>query len=101
MKPSRLMLLGAALLASLALAACGDSTVSADEMSTQVQASLEDAGGPPIESVDCPEVPAEEGEVFDCEATRTNGGTLKIEGEITSADPDSDTVNFTVRIVGG
>jgi hypothetical protein len=95
------MLLGAALLASLALAACGESTVSADEMSTQVQASLDEAGAPPIESVDCPEVLAEEGEVFDCDATQANGKTLKIEGEITSADPDSDTVNFTVRIVSG
>lgn len=101
MNPSRFMLLGIALLASLALAACGESTVSADEMSTQVQSSLEDSGAPPIDSVDCPEVKAEKGETFKCDANLANGRIVKIAGEITEADPDNSTVNFTVRVVSG
>ena len=57
------------------------------------------SGSAPLESVDCPEVPAETGETFSCEATEPNGNTVNVEGEITEVDSESDQVNFTVRVV--
>jgi hypothetical protein len=94
-----LSLAGAALLAALALSACGDSVVSSDELSAQVKSSLEDSVGAPLESVDCPEVPAEVGEKFSCDATEPNGNGIKIEGEITEADSETDEVSFSVEVV--
>jgi hypothetical protein len=99
MNPSRLALIGTALLATVVLAACGESTVSSDELSTQVKSSLEQSVGAPLESVDCPEVKAETGETFSCEATEPNGNTVNIEGEITETDSDSGSVNFNVQVV--
>ncbi len=99
MNMKSLSLTGVAVLAALALGACSDSTVSSEELSDQVQSSLEETVGAPLESVDCPEVPAETGETFSCEATEPNGNTVNVEGEITEVDSDTDRVNFTVQVV--
>ncbi len=99
MNPRRLVLISAALLASLALAACSESAVSSDELSSQVKSSLEESVGAPLESVDCPEVTAEVGETFSCDAAEPNGNEIKIDGEITEVDPDTNQVNFNVEVV--
>lgn len=90
-------LAGAAVIAALSLAACGESTVSADELSTKTKSSLEQSVGAPLESVDCEEAKAEVGETFTCDGTTPNGEQIKIEGEITEVEGDS--VNFNVRVV--
>jgi len=94
-----LTLVATAVVAALALAACSESTVSSDELSTQVESSLEESVGAPLETVDCPEVTAEVGETFTCDAAEPNGNEITIDGEITEVDPDTDRVNFTVEVV--
>jgi len=99
MNLKRLALAGATVIAVLSLSACGGSAVSSDELSAQVKSSLEESVGAPLESVDCPEVPGEVGETFTCDAAEPNGNEIKIEGEITEVDPDTDRVNFNVEVV--
>ncbi len=94
-----LTLAGAAAVAALSLAACSESTVSSDELSAQVKSSLEESVGAPLETVDCPEVKAEVGETFTCDAAEPNGNEIKIDGEITEVDTDTDQVNFNVEVV--
>ncbi len=94
-----LTLAGAAFVAALSLAACSESTVSSDELSAQVKSSLEESVGAPLETVDCPEVKAEVGETFTCDAAEPNGNEIKIDGEITEVDTDTDQVNFNVEVV--
>ncbi len=94
-----LTLAGAAVVAALSLAACSESTVSSDELSAQVKSSLEESVGAPLETVDCPEVKAEVGETFTCDAAEPNGNEIKIDGEITEVDTDTDQVNFNVEVV--
>ena len=49
MTRTRLSLIGATLRATVFLAACGEDTVSADELSTQTQTALEESVGAPLE----------------------------------------------------
>jgi len=99
MSRNRLSLIGATLLATIFLAACGEDTVSADELSSQTQTALEESVGAPLESVECPETAAEVGETFACDGTTPDGSEIKIEGEITEVDSDSGSVNFDVEVV--
>jgi hypothetical protein len=99
MNLKRLTLAATAAFVALSLAACGDSVVSSDELSAQVKSSLEESVGAPLETVDCPEVKAEVGETFSCDATEPNGNEIGIEGEITQVDSETDQVNFNVEVV--
>jgi hypothetical protein len=97
MNPSRPAILAVAILASFALAACGASTVSSDELSSQAKSALENSVGSPLGSVDCPETDAEAGTTFECDATTPNGDQLKLEGTITEVDGDN--VKFDIKVV--
>jgi len=97
MNPSRPALLAVAVIAAFALAACGASTVSSDELSSQAKTALEESVGAPLESVDCQETDAEVGATFTCDATEPNGNKLKLEGTITEVDGDN--VKFDVEVV--
>jgi hypothetical protein len=99
MSRTRLCLVGATLLSAFFIAACGEDTVSADELSSQTQTALEESVGAPLESVDCPETTAEVGETFACDGTTPDGSEIKIEGEITEVDSESGSVNFNVEVV--
>ena len=102
MSRSRLSLIGVTLLATVLLAACGESTISSDDLSSKVQDGLQPQlteVGVTLDSVDCPDVTAEVGETFTCEGTTPEGGGLTIDGEVTEYDSDSGEYNVTFEVV--
>jgi hypothetical protein len=99
---SRLSLIGVTLLATVFLAACGESAITSDDLSTKVQDGLQPQltdVGVTLESVDCPEVKAEVGETFTCEGATPEGGGLTIDGEVTEYDSDSGEYNVSFEVV--
>lgn len=98
MTNTRIVLVAVASFAVLSLAACGEKTVSSEDLSAQTKSSLEESVGAPLKSVDCPETKAEVGQKFACDGTTPNGDEIKIEGKITEVD-DSGNVAFNVEVV--
>jgi hypothetical protein len=83
---SRLALAVAAIIAALALAACGGSTIDSDDLEAQLAEQLSaEAGADPAEvSVSCPEdIEAEEGREFDCTLIAPNGDEVRVEVTLT------------------
>jgi hypothetical protein len=101
LRPFR-MLVGFALIASamLFLAACGNLTVSSEELEKQVSTSYTEQSGIEVKSISCDEVsPAEVGSKFTCEATNAGDGKLFIEGEVTAVNEDDEKVEFDWEVV--
>jgi|GEM_PF-2979456 len=102
MSRTRLSLIGATLLATVFLAACGESTIASDDLSGKVKDGLQPQLTEvrvTLESVDCPDVKAEVGETFTCDGATPEGGGLTIDGEVTEYDSDSGQYNVTYEVV--
>ena len=104
MTSKRLVVIGAALCASLLLAGCEFSCsignkVSSEELNKQVRLSFEDETGVLLTSIDCGEVDAEVGKAISCDATNENDVDLKIEGEVTDYNSDTDKIKFDWEVV--
>ncbi len=104
MNSKRLVLIGAALSASLLLAGCEfscsiGSNVSAEELDKQVRLAFEDETGVLLTSIDCEEADADVGSPISCAATNENGIDLAIEGEVTEFNSDTDRVRFDWEVV--
>jgi len=102
MSRSRLSVIGVILLATVFLAACGESTITSDDLSGKVkdglQPQLTDVRVT-LESVDCPDVKAEVGETFTCEGATPEGGGLTIDGKVTEYDSDSGQYDVSFEVV--
>jgi hypothetical protein len=91
--------IAAACAATLLLAGCEfscstGSTVSPEELATQVQDSYENQTDLALTSITCQEADAEVGEPISCEAVNENDLAFEITGEITEYDSDNDRVKF-------
>jgi outer membrane murein-binding lipoprotein Lpp len=91
--------IAAACAATLLLAGCEftcttGSSVSSDELASQVQDSYEQQTDLALTSITCEEVDAEVGEPISCEAVNENDFAFDITGEITEYDSDNDKVKF-------
>lgn len=104
MNSKRLVLIGAALSASILLAGCEFScsignNVSAEELDKQVRLAFEDKTGVLLTSIDCEEADADVGSEINCVATNENDVELTIEGEVTEFDSDTEKVKFDWQVV--
>jgi hypothetical protein len=102
-KLKRPALIIAATAATLFLAGCEftcttGSTVSADELAKQVQASYENKAGLELTSITCEEADAEVGTPISCEAVNENDFAFAITGEINEYDSDTEKVRFTWEV---
>jgi hypothetical protein len=64
-----------------------------------VRLSYEDESGVLLDSIDCKEADADAGSEISCVATNENEVELKIEGEVTSYDSDTEKVKFDWEVV--
>lgn len=97
---SRSLAVVAALLAALALAACGastgDPTLSKDEIATQAKAALEKTVGQTAPPIDCPEdIPAKVGGTTTC-TMHASEGDYAVSVKITKVDGED--VKFDVQV---
>ena len=105
-QPSYLRAAGAgiaAVVAALAIAACGgyDSGQAEGEIQDKLSSQVEQAVGSPITSVSCPDdVELKAGETFDCAATLENGDELTVNSEITDDDGNA-TFNISPEELSG
>lgn len=101
----RLVLIGAALSATLLLAGCefscsiGGNTVSSEELDKQVRIAYEDETGILLTSIDCEEADSDIGSPINCLATNENDLELTIEGEVTDLNSDTDRIRFDWQVV--
>jgi hypothetical protein len=70
------------------------STVSPEELATQVQDSYEQQTDLALTSITCEEVDAEVGEPISCEAVNENDFAFDITGTVTEYDSDNDRIKF-------
>ena len=88
----RVTMLAAAGLSVIAVAACGEQTIDADEvednLSSRAQEALNVSGNTStVSSVECPDdVPAETGETFDCDVEFSDGTSGAWTQEVTDGD---------------
>jgi len=74
---------------SLALAACGESTLEASDIEEDITPQVEEQTGTHEVVVDCPDdIEAEEGGTFECDLTAEGGIEAKV--EITQEDDDGN-----------
>jgi len=71
------------------------SSLSADELETQVSNSYKTQTGTGIESITCEDAETDVGSPISCEATNADGIKVAIDGEVTSYDSDSQVADFT------
>jgi hypothetical protein len=84
----------AALLAGVALVACG--TLDAGELEEGISEEAESQFGAPVESVSCPDdIESETDVTFECEIVLSDGKTATAEGKVS----DGDEGNVVYRIV--
>jgi hypothetical protein len=100
----RLVLIAAALWASVLLAGCEFScsvgnSVSAEELDKQVRLAFEDESGVLLTSIDCDEADADVGSEISCKAVNENDVELTIEGEVTEFDSETEKVRFNWQVV--
>lgn len=87
------------LIATVGLAGCnfycsvGGSIPSA-ELERKVRLGYEDQTGIVMKSISCEEADDDTGSPISCRATNAGGVDLKIDGEVTSYDPDTEKVGF-------
>jgi hypothetical protein len=88
-----------AVLASVALVACGgiDSDKLEDEMSTDAQEQVDDAGiDATVESVSCPDdIESETGTEFECQLEFSDGTSAVANGEVSNGDDGDVEYQFT------
>ena len=88
-----------AVLASVALAACGgiDTGKLEDEMSTDAQEQVDDAGvDATVESVSCPDdIESETGTEFECQLEFSDGTSAVANGEVSDGDEGDVEYQFT------
>ncbi len=78
-----------AVAAALALAACGESTLDADQIEEEITPQVEEQTGTRDVAIDCPDdVEAEEGGVFECDLTAEGGIEAKV--EVTQEDDEGN-----------
>ena len=106
MNSKRLVMVGAVLSAGLLMAGCefscsvgGTETVTAEELDKQVRLAFEDETGVLLISIDCDEADADVGSEISCTAVNENEVEVRIEGEVTEFDSDSEMVKFDWRVV--
>lgn len=87
------------LLAALGLSGCNfycsvGGSIPAAELERKVRLGYEDQTGIVIKSITCEEADDDTGSPISCRATNAGGVELKIDGEVTSYDPDTEKVGF-------
>jgi hypothetical protein len=93
LNPRGIAAVGAAALASLAIAACGsyDKGEAEDTITSDLSGQVEGITGSPITSASCPDdVELEAGTTFECTATLENGEELAVDAEIVDDDGNAE-----------
>jgi len=84
---TRMLLLAS--LATLALAACGETTIDSDKGETFIRGVVTDQVGAKVKTVSCPDdVKAVKGDMFECQVTGTDGTKGPV--QVTQADAEGN-----------
>lgn len=86
--------MSAGLLGVVVLSGCS-STLSSDELETQLTQAYKDQTGIGIDTISCKEAETSTGSPISCEATNADGIDLAISGKVTAFDTDSQTADFS------